>query len=174
MLPLVATWLVLMLGVVGCQPKATDENSPASSAQSSAKPRIVSLAPSVTEMLYAIGAGEQLVGRTSACDFPAEAEKVPVAGAFGKPSLEMLASMHPDMVIAVDLEDKRNSDKIRELGIRMEHITCTTPDEIPEALRTLGRLTKNERQADSLASVISKGLAEFRKQAPPTAPRPTI
>lgn len=166
--------LLLLFCVIGCQPKATDKQAPPSNTQVSVKPRIVSLAPSVTEMLYAIGAGDQLVGRTSACDFPEEAKKVPVTGAFGKPSLEMLASIHPDMVIAVDLEDKRHSDKIQELGIRMEQISCTTPDEIPEALRTLGRLTGNERQADSLANVISKGLADFRKQAPPLEQRPTM
>jgi len=126
------------------------------------RPKIVSLAPSVTEMIFAVGAGDQLAGRTSACDWPAEAEKVPVIGAFGRPSMEMLASIHPDIVINVDLEDERNSDKIRDLGIRTERIDCRTPDDIPGALRTIGRLTGHERKADSLAAVIEKGLAKFR------------
>ncbi len=128
------------------------------------KPRIVSLAPSVTEMMFAIGAGEHLVGRTTACDWPAEAAKVPVAGAFGRPSMEMLASMHPDIVIDVDLEEERNSSKIKDLNIRTERIVCKNPDDIPGAIRTLGKLTGHQRKADSLAGVIEHGLAGFRKK----------
>ncbi|WP_292002834.1 cobalamin-binding protein [Chlorobium sp.] len=137
-------------------------------------PRIISLAPSVTEMIFAVGAGKQLAGRTSACDWPAEAAEVPVIGAFGRPSMEMLASIHPDIVINVDLEDERNSDKIRGLGIRTERIDCKTPDDIPAALRTIGRLTGHERKADSLASVIEKGLEEFRSHASRQAKKPLV
>lgn len=133
-------------------------------AKQETKPRIVSLAPSITEMMFAIGAGEHLVGRTTACDWPAEAARVPVAGAFGRPSMEVLASMHPDIVIDVDLEEEQSNSKIRDLGIRTERIICRTPDDIPGALRTLGKLTGHRPQADSLASVIEKGLAGFRKK----------
>lgn len=77
------------------------------------KPGIVSLAPSVTEMIYAVGAGDQLIGRTSACDWPTEAENVQVVGAFGKPSLEILAALHPDIVLDVDLADEQNGKKSR-------------------------------------------------------------
>lgn len=138
------------------------------------KPRIVSLAPSVTEMMFAIGAGEHLVGRTTACDWPAEAAKVPVAGAFGRPSMEMLASMHPDIVIDVDLEEERNSSKIKDLNIRTERIVCKNPDDIPGAIRTLGKLTGHQRKADSLAGVIEHGLAGFRKKNLLRAEKPLV
>lgn len=136
--------------------------------------RIVSLAPSLTEMLYAIGAGDQLVGRTSACDWPREAEKVPVVGAFGRPSLELLASMQPDLVLDVDLADEAAGKKIAALNIRRERIHCQTPDDIPPALRKLGRLTGHERQADSLAGVIEQGLGKFRKEAAQEREKPGI
>ncbi|NTU93277.1 MAG: cobalamin-binding protein [Chlorobiaceae bacterium] len=126
--------------------------------------RIVSLAPSLTEMLYAIGAGDQLVGRTSACDWPLQAEKVPVVGAFGRPSLELLVSMEPDLVLDVDLADEEAGKKIAAMNIRRERIRCKTPDDIPPALRRLGSLTGHERQADSLAGVIERGLESFRKE----------
>jgi iron complex transport system substrate-binding protein len=138
------------------------------------KPRIVSLAPSITEMMFAIGAGEHLVGRTTACDWPAEAAKVPVAGAFGRPSMEMLASMHPDIVIDVDLEEERNSSKIKDLNIRTERIVCKNPDDIPGAIRTLGKLTGHQRKADSLAGVIEHGLAGFRKKNLLRAEKPLV
>lgn len=129
------------------------------------KPSIVSLAPSMTEMIFAIGAGDQLVGRTTACDWPAAAAKVPVAGSFGRPSLEVLAAMHPDLVVDVDLADEEMGKKISALGIQRESISCKSPDEIPAALRRLGKLTGHTREADSLALSISEGLALFKESA---------
>jgi iron complex transport system substrate-binding protein len=127
--------------------------------------RIVSLAPSLTEMLYAIGAGDQLIGRTSACDWPVEVKKVPVIGAFGRPSLEVLAAAEPDLVIDVDLAEEQIGRKIEAMNIRHESIRCRTPEDVPPALRKLGALTGHVRKADSLAEVIDKGLAAFRKEA---------
>lgn len=127
--------------------------------------RIISLAPSITEMLYAIGAGDELVGRTTACDWPAEAKKVPVVGAFGRPSLEVLASMRPDLVLDVDLADEQTGNRITAMHIRRERIRCQSPEDVPAALRSLGNLTGHVRQADSLAGVIEKGLDTFRKEA---------
>ncbi len=115
--------------------------------------------------MFAIGAGDQLIGRTSACDWPKEALKVPVAGAFGRPSLEVLAALHPDLVIDVDLEEQHAGEKIAALGIRKETILCRTPDDIPSALRQLGRLTGHAARADSLALAIEKGLDGFRLQS---------
>ena len=135
-------------------------------------PRVVSLAPSLTEMIYAIGAGEQLVGRTSACDWPKEALKVPVIGQFGRPSLELLASIRPDIVVDVDLDGEKTGDRITALGLKREHIRCRTPDDVPAALRRLGQLTGHEAKADSLAGVIERGLATCKKEAA-AAPRKT-
>lgn len=133
-------------------------------ASSSGKPAIVSLAPSITEMIYAIGAEKQLVGRTSACDWPKEVEKVSVVGAFGKPSLEVLAGLSPDLVIDTDLADENMGARITELGIRRERLTVRVPENIPPALRKLGKLTGNEKKADSLAHVIEKDLEKFRNK----------
>ena len=149
--------------LAGCsKPQAADT---AEKAVAEVPQRIVSLAPSLTEMLFAIGAGDQLVGRTSACDWPAEAEKVAVVGSFGRPSLEVLASMNPDLVLDVDLADDQTAKKMEEMHIRREHIRCQDPEELPAALRKLGALTGHVRQADSLATVIEQGLAKYRKEA---------
>jgi iron complex transport system substrate-binding protein len=156
-LPVLFSILLLLLS--GCAKK------PDGGAHPAGKLTIVSLAPSLTEMIFAIGAGDQLVGRTSACDWPAAAAKIPVVGAFGRPSLELLASIHPDLVVDVDLADEETGKKISALGIQRENVTCKSPDDIPAALRKLGKLTGHTREADSLASSISQGLAMFKKQA---------
>ncbi|NTV05912.1 MAG: cobalamin-binding protein [Chlorobiaceae bacterium] len=151
-------FLLLLFLATGCTKKPNVQKNPAG------KPVIVSLAPSLTEMIFAIGAGDQLVGRTSACDWPAAAAKVPVVGAFGRPSLELLASIHPDLVVDVDLADEELGKNIVALGIQRKNIVCKTPDDIPGALRILGKLTGHIREADSLAVVIEKGLAGYRKK----------
>mgnify|MGYP003336064082 FL=1 len=61
--------------------------------------RIISLAPSVTEMLFAIGAGAQVVGVTQFCDFPAEARQKAVVG-YANPNLESLVALEPDLIVA--------------------------------------------------------------------------
>lgn len=159
--PVVQLLLPLLLLVIsGCIQKKGD-----TAKHISVKPRIVSLAPSLTEMIFAIGAGDELVGRTSACDWPAAAAHVPVIGAFGRPSLELLASIHPDFVIDVDLADEDMGKKIVALGIHRETVSCKSPDDIPGVLRKLGKLTGHTREADSLALSIRSGLETFKKKA---------
>jgi iron complex transport system substrate-binding protein len=150
---------LLLLLASGCTKNEQETAHPAG------KPRIISLAPSLTEMIFAIGAGDQLVGRTSACDWPVAALQVPVVGAFGRPSLELLASIHPDLVVDVDLADEEMGKKISALGIQRENIACKNPDDIPASLRKLGKLTGHTREADSLALSISEGLAMFKTKA---------
>lgn len=151
---------LLFLSFCGCSQRHKEAATPSNSSH----PRIVSLAPSLTEMLFAIGAGEQVVGRTSACDWPAEARKVTVVGGFGRPSLEMLASLSPDLVVDVDLAEEQAEKKITALNISRERIRCSSPDDIPPALRKLGRLTGHTKKADSLATVIANGLEKYRQE----------
>ncbi len=167
---LILFFLVWPAFLGGCGDTATKQTS----GLFSDKPTIVSLTPSITEMIYAIGAGKQLIGRTSACDWPADVEKIQVVGAFGKPSLEVLASLSPDLVLDTDLADENMGVRITELDIRREHLTVRIPEDIPPALRKLGKLTGNTEKADSLASVIEQGLEKFRKQVETVASRPKV
>ena len=143
---------------VGCRETGT---RPESFEPASEKPTVVSLAPSITELVYAIGAEKQLVGRTSACDWPEEVKNISVVGAFGKPSLEVIAALSPDLVIDTDLADENMGERITELGIRRVRLAVRVPEDIPTALRKLGKLTGNAKKADSLAHVIEKGLEKF-------------
>jgi len=150
----------LLLSAIGCSRK--EESS---AAQSKKKLRIVSLAPSVTEMLFDIGAGDQLVGRSSVCTRPEAAKSLPVTGSFGRPSLEVIAALQPDIVIDDELSNKKSGEKIAAMGVQRATITCNTPGDIPLALSKLGRLTGHEKQAGRLALSISAGLEKFRTSA---------
>ena len=129
--------------------------------------RVASLAPSLTEIICAIGATDCLVGRSSACHYPSDmVKRVPVAGDFGIPILEALAKCAPDLVVTVDMEDQNSVQAIEHLGIRHESIPCRSLDDIPRAIRTLGKLLHREDSAERLAGEFAGTLANLRQHQP--------
>ena len=80
--------------------------------------RIVSLAPSNTELLYAVGAGDQLVGRDSMSDFPEKAAEVPdIGGGFGELSIETIISANPDLILAAELTPPEQIQALENVGL---------------------------------------------------------
>jgi iron complex transport system substrate-binding protein len=156
--------LLAILLLAGC-------GRPTPPAQPTGKVRVVSLAPSLTEIICAIGAEDCLVGRSSACQYPVEiVKRVPVAGDFGAPSLETLVKLAPTVVMTVDTEDGNTGQAVRQLGMQYEHIACRTLDDIPSAIRRIGQLTKHEQPANELASKIETELAALRRAPKPANP----
>ena len=141
--------------------------APSVPASTNAVVRVASLAPSLTEIICAIGASDCLVGRSSACHYPADVVKrVPVAGDFGIPILEALAKCAPDLVVTVDMEDQNSVQAIEHLGIRHASIPCRSLDDIPRAIRTIGKLLHREDSAEKLAGEFSGTLANLRQHQP--------
>jgi iron complex transport system substrate-binding protein len=128
--------------------------------------RVVSLAPSLTEIICAIGATNSLVGRSSACKYPPAVTNVAVAGDFGIPALEAIALGRPDLVVTVDLAEKNSIRALERLGIRHVSIPCRSLDDIPTAIRALGNLLRREETAGQLAGEFEQRLATLRTQAP--------
>lgn len=165
--PLLRAALPLLLALAGCAP-------PAAAPGDGREPRIVSLAPSLTEILFAIGAGDCVVGRTDVCSYPPEAAAVPVVGGFGKPTLDALAARRPTHVCHVDLEDESLPALFARLGWTSERIPCGRLDDIPEAILTLGRRTGRTHEAARLAADICAGVAARRAAPPPAAAAPSV
>jgi iron complex transport system substrate-binding protein len=101
--------------------------------------RVVSLAPSLTELVWALGFGGRMVGRSDACDHPPEAAALPVAGAFGRPSLEQIEKLGPDLVLFTDLERPALAERIRALGPTCLVLPCESWAGLLEAAEQLGR-----------------------------------
>lgn len=164
-------WLAALLGFAltsGCRRDAP----PPIAADA---PRVVSLAPNLTEIICAIGAESALVGRSSACDYPpAIVARVPVAGDFGRPSLERLLALRPTLVLASDLEDKTLPEQLRRYGVPLEVIPCRTLDDIPAAIRRVGQLTGRSDSAEALAARFERNLEELRRQAAAMPAPPTV
>jgi iron complex transport system substrate-binding protein len=100
--------------------------------------RIVSLAPSVTEMLFGLGVGDRIVGATDHCDFPPEAKKIPRVGGLGQPNIEKLLSLAPDIVILTDLERKDLAEALRRAGIQVLELKIGNFAELFDAERKIG------------------------------------
>jgi len=108
--------------------------------------RIVSLAPSNTEILYAIGAGDQVVGRDEFSDFPAEAKAVEsVGGSMGQYSTEAIVALKPDLVLAAEINPPELVKQLEDLGLTVYYLkNPLTLEEMYGNLETVGQLTGHD------------------------------
>ncbi|MCL2105411.1 MAG: ABC transporter substrate-binding protein, partial [Kiritimatiellaeota bacterium] len=123
--------------------------------------RLVSTAPNLTEIVFAIGAGDLLAGKTDVCDYPPEAAPIPIVGGFGTPRLEPLLAAHPTHILESALADPSVRDRLDALGIPLVHVPCSRLDDIPAAILQIGGLTGREAQAQTLAEKIREGLHSY-------------
>jgi iron complex transport system substrate-binding protein len=111
--------------------------------------RIVSLAPSVTEILFAIGAGPQVVGVTTFCNFPPEADALPEVGGFSVStiSIESIVDLQPELVIAGAASQLAVAEALEPLGIPTMIMTPDDLEGVFANIEQLGTITGNEDQA---------------------------
>jgi iron complex transport system substrate-binding protein len=114
--------------------------------------RIVSMAPSATEILYAVGAGNQMVGRDSFSNYPDQAKSlVDVGGSMGTYSYELIASLAPDLVVATEINTPEQVKALEDLGITVYYITNPTSlDGLYPILETMGMITGHEDVSTAL------------------------
>ncbi len=122
-----------------------------------APPRIVSLAPAMTESLFAIGAGNLVVARTRYCDAPKEALRVPVIGGFADPDVEAILLLRPTLLVGSE------SPAIESLRRAVPGASFATPalasiKDIEAMLKDLGTRTRHEREASALVAHIESDL----------------
>ena len=132
--------------------------------------RIVSLAPSITETVFALGFGNRLVGVTSHCNYPAEAKRLPKIGDFMSPSLEVIAAKQPDLVIGVaGATDPARAREIERLGIKITLVSVSSVSEILSSFKHIAALLGDP---DAGATLVEKITAQFDKVKRRIAPAP--
>jgi len=133
--------------------------------------RIVSLVPSVTETVFALGAGDRLVGISTFCDHPPEATKLPRIGTYNAPSIEAIVALEPDVVIGVPTPGNQASvEQLGSLGLEVVMVGEHTLADTWEAIRTVGRWTDTAPAAERLVAKLQGELDDVRRRA---AERPT-
>jgi ABC-type Fe3+-hydroxamate transport system substrate-binding protein len=118
------------------------------------------LIPATTELLFAIGAGTAVVGRTSYCDYPPAAKAVADLGDGIKPNMEAVIGRDPDLVILYNSgQNAAVTSRLEALGIPSLRLNTDQLSDVPRVARLLGSLTGHERSADSLAVAFDTALA---------------
>ena len=114
--------------------------------------RIISLAPNMTEILFALGLGNTIVGVTSFCDFPDEAKRKPKVGGMSNPSLEAVISLKPDVVVmTIDGNPREFEERLRSLGINTYVFRARRLWELPQGIRDLGKELGVQERAETFA-----------------------
>jgi iron complex transport system substrate-binding protein len=123
--------------------------------------QIVSLAPSNTEILYAVGAGDQVIGRDEFSDFPNAAQEVTsIGGGYGELNMETIVSLEPDLVLAADLTPPEQIEAIEKLGLTVYALpNPVTLDGMYENLITVGQLTGHSQAAEQLVESLKNRVA---------------
>lgn len=124
--------------------------------------RLVSLAPSITETLYAIGLGDRVVGVTEFCDYPPEARSKPKVG-YSRPNLETIVALQPDLVLAPrDFIRHDVLAKLEQLKIPTFIVEAKTVEDIVSRIQTIGRMLGQSDSADRVAMELRRRLMELK------------
>jgi len=119
--------------------------------------RIVSLAPSITETLFALGLDNEIAGVTDFCDYPEASSTKPRIGGFVNPSLERIVSLKPDLIIGIrDGNREETLQRLRELGFSVFRVDPRGFDGVIKTIRNLGEITGKEERAGRVVSAMMK------------------
>ncbi len=175
--------ICLLIGALSCrqtdkppaQPSqsATDDLGHAVTLQRIPR-RIVSLAPSITETLFALGLDSTVAGVTDYCDFPAAAKTKPRVGGMLNPNLERVLELRPDLVLMSGSGNmKSDYDKLTSAGVAVFVTYPRTVDSVLASISTIGGLAGRKPMADSIVMALKSQKEELLRQAQ-DAPRQSV
>lgn len=128
--------------------------------------RIVSLAPSITETLFALEAQDRLVAVSTYCDHPAAAAELPRAGTYLQPSVEAILGFEPDVVLVVPTPGNRAPvEQLRRLGVRVAVVAEDTFEDSWQAMQTIGAWVGRPDEAEALAARVRNQIDAVRDAA---------
>ena len=135
--------------------------------------RVVSLAPANTEILFAIGAGGQVVGRDETSDYPAEAQTLPTIGGYSGFNLEAIVALHPDLVLAGGINTPELVASLEQLGLTVYFLpNPPTLEEMYANLETVAKLTGHETETAALVDSLKGRVAAVDEKIKPISYAP--
>lgn len=138
--------------------------------------RIISLVPGNTEILFALGLGDKVVGVTEYCDYPPEAQEKPKIGGFSTPNIEEVVALSPDLILATQRHETEIIPALEGKGLTVFALDPKTLDEILEAITLIGEITGKEEAASQLVSEMSNRIKAVTDKTDnlPEAQRPRV
>ncbi len=133
--------------------------------------RIISLVPSVTEIIYLLHADSLLVANTIYCDYPPQAKEKPKVGDLLHPKVEKIIKYHPDYVFVTLPMQKFVSDKLKKLGFKVVAVSPESIDGIFKTIIEIGKITGKERRARFVVDSLKSILDSLKSTIPPERPK---
>lgn len=155
------TRILLLFLLFSCHPGGQISGQDSDGIPSQGFSRIVSLAPSLTETLFAVGAGDRVVGVTRFCAWPEEALTRQQVGGFLDTNYESIVALRPDIVLALP-SHREHRERLQSLGLRFEIIEQTTVADILASIPRIGLLTGQTVQARQVAEELTQRLETIR------------
>ena len=136
--------------------------------------RVISLAPSNTEMLFALGVGNRIVGVTEYCNYPLEANSINKVAGFNTVNLEKVAQVRPELILAIRGNDMESLRSLRQLGIPVFSFDIQNLDQVSSALRRLGALLGVENRANTIADSLEGRVRLVRREIKDVPDKPKV
>jgi iron complex transport system substrate-binding protein len=136
--------------------------------------RIVSLAPSNTEILFALGLGDKVVGVTDYCDYPPEALNKTKVGEYATPNIEKIVALNPDLILAGYGNPIEVVYTLAGLGLTVFGIKTTDLDDLLNDIRRVGEITDKEVEAQALTSAMANRIQAVTNQTAELEQRPRV
>ncbi len=137
--------------------------------------RVVSLAPSITEIIFALGKGDLLKGATMYSNYPEEASALPKVGSYVRLDLEKIIALKPDLCIAVkDGNPKKAADRLEALGIPVYAVNPVDLASVMNALGELGDVLGAEQRAGELVGEMNRRISAVEKAVQKSPDRPRV
>jgi len=162
-------WILLVaftawigLGCIWLQPRyveAVSERQPSDTPE-----RIVSMAPNLTEILFALGLDEKIVGVTQDSDYPPAAAQKHTVGTFWQPNIEAVIALKPDLIVTLIFEQQRNlTERLTRMGYKCLALDISTVDDLFTAIPAVGAATGRSQQAEQVLGGMRARMAAIRE-----------
>lgn len=135
---------------------------------------IVSLAPSNTEILFALGLGEKIIGDTTYCYYPEEAINKTKIGGYSTISIEKITTLNPDVIFGNGLNGEENINHLRQLGFKVIVIDQNTISDVYKAIETIGKTCGKEKEASALITEMKNKISEITAKVDTVENKPTV
>lgn len=151
-------FFIIILCLLGIAPVAFAATAPLTN------PRYISLAPSTTEILFALGLDDEIAGVSAYCDYPPQAKNKVSVGAFSYPNIEKILSLKPDYIFCTGLEQAPVIIELRRLKLKVYVADPKNIKELLNTVRDIGKITERKKQAEDLTKNIESQIEEVSSQ----------
>lgn len=123
--------------------------------------RIITLSPSITEIVYALGSGDKIVANTKFCSYPQDSKNKTKVGGYFNPNIEKMLYLKPDIVL-LQKSSIKLSHQLNKLGIQTQVFSLSTLNDIKNTIKTIGKILNTNEQANKIIQKIELALSDIQ------------